>query len=56
MEALRAEGLGFDRIARALNEAGVKPRRGAKWHSWAMNKILTAKRRGSMKKALMLPG
>jgi DNA invertase Pin-like site-specific DNA recombinase len=45
MKALRAEGLGFDRIALALNEAGIEPRRGAKWHGLTVNKILTGKGR-----------
>ena len=45
MKALRAEGMGFDRIAAKLNEDGVKPRRGARWHGLTVNKILTGKGR-----------
>ncbi len=45
MKALRAEGTGFDRIAAKLNEDGVKPRRGARWHGLTVNKILTGKGR-----------
>ena len=42
MQALRAEGLGFDRIAAALNKEGVKPRRGRQWWGFAVNNILSA--------------
>jgi site-specific DNA recombinase len=45
MKALRASGIGFDRIAAALNAEGIKPRRGAGWHSLTVNKILTGKGR-----------
>jgi len=45
MTALRGEGMGFDRIAAKLNEDGVKPRRGARWHGLTINKILTGKGR-----------
>ena len=41
IRVLRAEGLGFDRLAAALNADGLQPRRGAKWHGWAVNKILS---------------
>ena len=41
MRILRAAGLGFDRIASALNAEGVRPRRGAKWHGCAVNGILS---------------
>jgi DNA invertase Pin-like site-specific DNA recombinase len=47
MKALRAEGLGFDRIATVLNAEGIKPRRGARWHGLTVNKILTGKGRRS---------
>jgi DNA invertase Pin-like site-specific DNA recombinase len=40
MKALRAEGLGFDRIAVKLNEEGIKPRRG-RWHGLVVNRILS---------------
>lgn len=45
MAALRGEGMGFDRIAAKMNEDGVKPRRGARWHGLTVNKILTGKGR-----------
>lgn len=44
MRHLRISGLGFDRIAAALNAEGVKPRRGQKWWGLTVNKILTGKR------------
>lgn len=50
MSALRADGLGFDRIATALNAEGVKPRRGARWHGLTVNKILTGKGRNPTRK------
>ncbi len=42
MKALRASGMGFDRIAATLNAEGVKPRRGERWWGLTVNKILTA--------------
>jgi DNA invertase Pin-like site-specific DNA recombinase len=45
MHALRAEGMGFDRIAAKLNEEGVRPRRGERWWGLTVNKILTSKGR-----------
>jgi DNA invertase Pin-like site-specific DNA recombinase len=51
MKALRAEEMGFDRIAAKLNEEGVKPRRGARWHGLTVNKILTGKGRASKHEA-----
>jgi DNA invertase Pin-like site-specific DNA recombinase len=45
MKALRATGMGFDRIAAALNAEGIRPRRGARWHGLTVNKILTGKGR-----------
>jgi DNA invertase Pin-like site-specific DNA recombinase len=41
MQALRSEGLGFDRIAARLNDEGIKPRRGKKWHGYGVNLILS---------------
>jgi hypothetical protein len=41
MKALRAEGLGFDRIAARLNEEGVKPRTRGRWHGVAVNRIIS---------------
>jgi DNA invertase Pin-like site-specific DNA recombinase len=40
MESLKAAGLGFDRIAAALNEAGVQTRTRGRWHGQAVNRIL----------------
>jgi DNA invertase Pin-like site-specific DNA recombinase len=43
MQALRDSGLGFDRIAAQLNEEGLKPRRGERWHGLTVNRSLTGK-------------
>lgn len=43
-KALRAEGLGFDRIAARLNEEHVPTRTGRPWHGVVVNRILTGKR------------
>jgi DNA invertase Pin-like site-specific DNA recombinase len=43
MEALRAEGMGFDRIAAKLNEEGAPTRTGKPWHGVVIKRILTAK-------------
>jgi len=45
MEALRTSGMGFDRIAAALNGEAILPRRGQRWHGLTVNKILTGKGR-----------
>src|ERR1017187_4528016 len=45
MKALRATGLGFDRIAAQLNTEGRKTRTGAPWHGLVVNRILTGKGR-----------
>ena len=45
LKALRAEGLGFDRIAAKLNEEGVATRTGQRWHGVVINRILTGKKR-----------
>jgi DNA invertase Pin-like site-specific DNA recombinase len=42
MQALRASGMGFDRIAEDLNRQGVKPRSGQRWHGLVVNRILKA--------------
>jgi len=44
IKALRAEGLGFDRIAARLNEERVPTRTGRPWHGVVLNRILTGKR------------
>jgi DNA invertase Pin-like site-specific DNA recombinase len=41
MRELREAGLGFDRIAAALNNEGFKPRAGERWHGVVVNRILT---------------
>ena len=41
MRALRTEGMGFDRIARTLNEEGVPTRGRGRWHGWSVNQILS---------------
>jgi DNA invertase Pin-like site-specific DNA recombinase len=42
MHALRASGLGFEKVAAQLNAEGIKPRRGAKWYGKTVDKILSA--------------
>jgi DNA invertase Pin-like site-specific DNA recombinase len=42
MRALRASGLGYDRIAEALNAEGLKPRTGVRWWGRTVNNILSA--------------
>jgi DNA invertase Pin-like site-specific DNA recombinase len=44
IEALRAESMGFDRIAAKLNEERVPTRTGRPWHGVVINRILTGKR------------
>jgi DNA invertase Pin-like site-specific DNA recombinase len=44
VKALRAEGLGFDRIAARLNEEHIPTRTGRPWHGVVINRILTGKR------------
>jgi DNA invertase Pin-like site-specific DNA recombinase len=44
IKALRAEGLGFDRIAARLNAEQVATRTGRPWHGVVINRILTGKR------------
>ena len=40
MKALRQSGLAYERIAAQLNVEGRKPRRGSKWHSFSVSRIL----------------
>ncbi len=40
MKELRAEGLGFDRVAARLNEEGLRTRTGKPWHGFTINQIL----------------
>jgi DNA invertase Pin-like site-specific DNA recombinase len=44
IQALRAENMGFDRIAAKLNEERVPTRTGRPWHGVVINRILTGKR------------
>jgi DNA invertase Pin-like site-specific DNA recombinase len=44
IKALRAEGLGFDRVAAKLNEEAIPTRSGKPWHGVVINRILTGKR------------
>lgn len=44
IRALRAEGLGYDRLAARLNAEGVPTRTGKAWHGVVVNRILTGKR------------
>ena len=44
LKALRANGMGFDRIAAQLNNEGLKTRTGARWHGVVVNRILTGKK------------
>ena len=45
MKALRATGLGFDRVAAQLNAEELKTRTGARWHGLVVNRILSGKGR-----------
>ena len=44
LKSLRAEGLGFDRIAARMNEEHIPSRTGKPWHGLVVNRILTGKR------------
>jgi len=44
MRALRAEPLGFDRLAAKLNAEGFRTRKGTPWHGFAVNRILSRQR------------
>jgi len=43
LKALRANGMGFDRIAAQLNAEGLNTRTGKRWHGLVVNRILTSK-------------
>jgi DNA invertase Pin-like site-specific DNA recombinase len=47
MKALRAQGLGFDKIAAQLNAEGIGTRTRGRWHGVMINRILTGKMQGS---------
>lgn len=40
MQAMRSNGMSFDRIADALNTEGVKPKRGERWYGSSVNNVL----------------
>jgi DNA invertase Pin-like site-specific DNA recombinase len=42
LKALRADGLGFDRIAARMNAEGLPTRTGKPWHGVVVNRILAA--------------
>jgi site-specific DNA recombinase len=46
MKALRAEGLGFDRIAAQMNAEGLQTRTRGRWHGVMVNRILKAQEKG----------
>jgi DNA invertase Pin-like site-specific DNA recombinase len=41
IKSLRAEGLGFDRIAARLNQERIATRTGRQWHGLVVNRILS---------------
>ncbi len=43
MLALRADDMGFDRIASVLNREGLKPRTGERWWGRTINNIISSK-------------
>jgi hypothetical protein len=45
MRRLRALGSSFNRIAVELNERGIRPRRGTKWHGATVNGIIGPRHR-----------
>ncbi len=45
MEALRASGIGFDKIAAQLNAESCPTRTRGRWHGLKVNRILTGKGR-----------
>jgi len=44
LKALRAEGLGYNRIALRMNEEGIPTRTGKAWHGVVVTRILTGRR------------
>jgi DNA invertase Pin-like site-specific DNA recombinase len=44
LKELRAQGIGFDRIAARMNQEGMPTRTGKPWHGVVVNRILTGKR------------
>lgn len=49
MQALRKEGLTFDRIAERLNAEGVPTRTGRRWYGVVINRILTGRDRSTLR-------
>ena len=49
MKSLRAEGLGFDRIAERLSAEGMAPRSGKRWYGVVINRILAGSNRAKAK-------
>jgi hypothetical protein len=43
MRSLREKGVGFDRIAAALNDEGIRTRSGKEWHGVVVNRILSGR-------------
>ena len=43
MRSMREKGMGFDRIAAALNDEGVPTRSGKDWHGVVVNRILSGR-------------
>lgn len=41
MKTLRSSGMAYDKIAAALNEQGIRPRRGSQWYPFSVSKILS---------------
>jgi DNA invertase Pin-like site-specific DNA recombinase len=50
MEALRATGMSFDRIAATLNAEGIRPRRGGRWQRFVVNQILNRQGRAKSRR------
>ena len=48
MNGLRAEGLGFDRIAAQMNAEGLHTRTRGRWHGVMVNRILKAQKKGNV--------
>ena len=46
MKALRAEAMGFDRIAAQMNAEGIETRTRGRWHGVMVNRILKAQEKG----------
>ena len=47
MKTLRAEGIGFDRIAAQMNAEGLGTRTRGRWHGVMVNRILKAQQQGA---------